>query len=144
MVSDFIAAPGGAGQIDDSVRFGLRYARGGGLSVTTLDWRSFSYGGGARDVAHFLAGGVSPELRRRYESQFLDRHLLGLRAHGVNDYWPRRPGAGLRARGAPALPHRLLAAMVVKQTARGDAMFIQMLGGASRHILDHDALSLLN
>ena len=36
------------------------------------------------------------------------------------------------------------AAMVVKQTARGDAMFIQMLGGASRHILDHDALSLLN
>lgn len=36
------------------------------------------------------------------------------------------------------------AAMVVKQTPRGDAMFIQMLGGASRRILDHDALSLLN
>ena len=35
------------------------------------------------------------------------------------------------------------AAMVVKQTARGDDMFIQMLGGASQQILDHDALAAL-
>ena len=35
------------------------------------------------------------------------------------------------------------AAMVVIQTERGDDMFMQMLGSAADHILDHDALSVL-
>jgi hypothetical protein len=33
------------------------------------------------------------------------------------------------------------AAMVVTQTARGDDMFMQMLGSASDHIIDHDGLA---
>ena len=33
--------------------------------------------------------------------------------------------------------------MVVKQTARGDDMFMQMMGGASQQILDHEALATL-
>lgn len=125
----------------DNMMFG---SAGGGINVTTLDWQSFAYGSGAQDVAYFLAGGVSPELRRHHESQFLDRYLLGLRAHGVSNYG-RDDLARDYAHGAFLLfLTAFFAAMVVKQTARGDAMFIQMLGGASRHILDHDALSLLN
>ena len=33
--------------------------------------------------------------------------------------------------------------MIVKQTDRGDDMFMQMIASATEHIADHDALSLL-
>jgi hypothetical protein len=33
--------------------------------------------------------------------------------------------------------------MIVKQTPRGDDMFMQMIGSATTHIRDHDALRLL-
>lgn len=116
----------------------------GAAGVTTLDWQSFAYDSGAQDVAYFLAGGVSPELRHKHEAQFLDRYLLGLHSHGVSNY-SRDDLARDYAHGAFLLfLTAFFAAMVVKQTPRGDAMFIQMLGGASRHILDHDALSLLS
>ena len=36
----------------------------GGYPVTTLDWQSFAYGEGATDVAYFLAGALSPDVRR--------------------------------------------------------------------------------
>lgn len=116
----------------------------GSAGVTTLDWQSFAFGSGAQDVAYFLAGGISPELRHKHEGEFLDRYLFGLRAHGVGNY-SREDLARDYAQGAFLLfLTAFFAAMVVKQTARGDAMFIQMLGGASQHILDHNALSLLS
>ncbi|MDF2900223.1 MAG: hypothetical protein K0Q62_282 [Phenylobacterium sp.] len=112
-------------------------------AVTTLDWQSFAFGSGAQDVAYFLAGGLSPELRRQHEPRLLDRYLAGLRAHGVEGYsradLVRDYGRG----GFLLFLTAFLAAMVVKRTERGDAMFIQMLGGASQHILDHDALAAL-
>jgi hypothetical protein len=33
--------------------------------------------------------------------------------------------------------------MIVEQTARGDEMFLQMLGSAADHMIDHDALAAL-
>lgn len=124
----------------DNMMFGTP---AGGHPVTTLDWQSFAYGVGAHDVAYFLAGALSPDLRRANEEPLLDRYLAGLRDHGVAGYG-RDDLARDYARGGFLLfLTAFFAAMVVKRTPRGDDMFIQMLGSASGHILDHDALSAL-
>lgn len=116
----------------------------GGKPVTVLDWQSFAYGPGATDVAYFLAGAITPAERRANEQAFLDRYLAGLKAHGVTGYsmddLKRDYGRGAFLLFATAF----FASMMVKQTDRGDDMFMQMLGGAAAHILDHDALRWLS
>lgn len=115
----------------------------GGRPVTVLDWQSFAYGPGATDLAYFLAGAISPDDRRAHEAEFLDRYLEGLKSHGVTGYemgdLRRDYGRGAFLLFATAF----FASMVVKQTDRGDDMFMQMLGGAAAHILDHDAVRWL-
>jgi hypothetical protein len=115
----------------------------GGHPVTTLDWQSFAYGNGATDVAYFLAGAISPKLRRSNEAALLDRYYAGLRLHGVQDYSREDLARDYGRGGFLLFMTAFFAAMVVKQTARGDDMFMQMMGGASQQIMDHDALSTL-
>jgi Phosphotransferase enzyme family len=115
----------------------------GGHPVTTLDWQSFAVGVGATDVAYFLAGALSPRARRAHEAALLDRYLAGLQAHGVAGYGAADLAQDYGRGGFLLFMTAFFAAMVVKQTPRGDEMFLQMIGGASRHILDHDALASL-
>jgi hypothetical protein len=115
----------------------------GGHPVTVLDWQSFAFGIGATDVAYFLAGALSPQMRRRHETALLDRYLEGLQAHGVAGYSRDDLARDYGRGGFLLFMTAFFAAMVVKQTARGDDMFIQMLGSASQHIADHDALAAL-
>jgi hypothetical protein len=115
----------------------------GGHPVTTLDWQSFAFGVGATDVAYFLAGALSPQVRREHEAALLDRYLAGLKAHGVEGYGAADLARDYGRGGFLLFMTAFFAAMVVKQTPRGDDMFMQMMGGASRHILDHDALASL-
>ncbi|WP_372784315.1 phosphotransferase [Phenylobacterium sp.] len=115
----------------------------GGHPVTTLDWQSFAFGIGATDVAYFLAGALNPDVRRASEAALLDRYLAGLKAHGVSGYGAADLARDYARGGFLLFMTAFFAAMVVKQTPRGDDMFIQMLGSASRHILDHDALATL-
>lgn len=124
----------------DNMMFGTP---AGGHPVTTLDWQSFAFGKGATDVAYFLAGALGPQLRRSNEGPLLDRYLAGLRAHGVAGYERADLAADYGRGGFLLFLTAFFAAMIVKQTPRGDDMFIQMLGSASRHILDHDALAAL-
>ncbi len=124
----------------DNMMFGTA---AGGHPVTTLDWQSFAYGKGATDVAYFLAGALGPDLRRANEDRLLDRYLEGLRAHGVTGYGRDDLTRDYATGGFLLFLTAFFAAMVVKQTSRGDDMFIQMLGSASRHIRDHDALAAL-
>lgn len=112
----------------------------GGYPVTTLDWQSFAYGAGATDVAYFLAGALPAEVRRDHEDELLALYHARLAALGVKDYaladLKRHYGRGAYLLFFTAF----FAAMVVEQTARGDDMFMRMLGGAADHILDHGAL----
>jgi hypothetical protein len=112
----------------------------GGHPVTVLDWQSFSYGEGPVDLGYFLAGALSPEARRRAEPELLELYLRTLAENGVKDYGPgdlKRPyGRG----GAALFFTAYYAAMLVGRTARGDEMFLQMLGGAARHVVDHGVL----
>lgn len=109
----------------------------GGHPVTVLDWQSFAYGAGATDVAYFLAGALSPDARRRHEPELLDLYHrtlteLGVTGYGMEDL-ERHYGQG----GYLLFLTAFFASMIVTQTERGDAMFMNMLGGAADHMLDH-------
>ena len=124
----------------DNMMFGTQ---AGGRAITVLDWQSISLGTGAVDVAYFLAGALSPDVRRAHEPELLARYLDGLQRGGVSGYGAdelQRDYAG----GAFLLfLTAFFAAMIVKQTARGDDMFIQMVNAATAHIVDHRALERL-
>jgi hypothetical protein len=109
----------------------------GGHPVTVLDWQSFAYGAGATDLAYFLAGALSPVERRRREDELLGLYFRTLTDLGVSGYdigdLKRHYGQG----GYLLFLTAFFAAMIVTQTERGDAMFLNMLGGAADHMLDH-------
>ncbi|HEY0647036.1 phosphotransferase [Phenylobacterium sp.] len=124
----------------DNMMFGTP---AGGYPVTVLDWQSFTYAPGATDVAYFLAGALPPDVRRVHEAELLALYLAELERLGVADYsmddLRRDYGRG----GFQLFLTAFFAAMVVIQTERGDNMFMQMLGSAADHILDHQALAAL-
>ena len=121
----------------DNMMFGTAK---GGYPLTVLDWQSFAYGAGPTDLAYFLAGALPPDVRRAHEPAFLALYLETLTRHGVSGYGmdelKRHYGQGAYLLFLTAF----FAAMIVTQTARGDAMFLQMIGGAVEHMRDHGAL----
>lgn len=124
----------------DNMMFGTP---AGGHPVTVLDWQSFTYATGATDVAYFLAGALPADVRRAHEAELLAQYHDELTRLGVTGYsiadLKRDYGVGAFQLFLTAF----FASMVVVQTARGDDMFMQMLGSAADHIIDHDALSAL-
>jgi hypothetical protein len=115
----------------------------GGRPVTVLDWQSVALGAGAVDVAYFLAGALPADVRRQHEAELLDRYHAGLIAGGVSGYGRQALDEDYRGGAFLLFLTAFFAAMIVKQTPRGDDMFMQMIGSATAHIRDHDALRLL-
>jgi aminoglycoside phosphotransferase (APT) family kinase protein len=115
-----------------------------GRAVTVLDWQSIAYGVGAVDVAYFLAGALAPDVRRAHEPELLARYHRGLTALGVSGYSAQDLARDYAGGAFLLFLTAFFAAMVVRQTPRGDDMFMQMIGGATQHIHDHDALALLD
>lgn len=118
----------------DNMMFGTA---AGGRPITVLDWQSYAYGVGATDVAYFLAGALPPDKRRAAEPELLALYHDTLTSLGVRDYamddLKRDYGRGAYLLFLTAF----FAAMIVTQTERGDRMFLQMLGSAADHMLDH-------
>ncbi len=121
----------------DNMMFGTA---AGGRAITVLDWQSFAYGTGPTDLAYFLAGALPADVRRQAEPELLGLYHQTLSAHGVSAYdkedLKRQYGRG----GHLLFMTAFIAAMIVVRTPRGDDMFLQMLGGAAQHLVDHDAL----
>lgn len=112
----------------------------GGAAVTVLDWQSYAYGVGATDVAYFLAGALPADLRRREEPALLALYHRTLQAEGVTGYDAADLAHDYGRGGYLLFLTAFFAAMIVTQTERGDAMFLQMLGSAAEHMADHGAL----
>ncbi|MBU1378378.1 MAG: ecdysteroid 22-kinase family protein [Alphaproteobacteria bacterium] len=125
----------------DNMMFGTP---AGGHPVTVLDWQSFTYAPGATDVAYFLAGALSPDVRRANEPAMLALYLAELTRLGVTGYSTDDLRRDYGRGGFQLFLTAFFAAMVVIQTERGDRMFLQMLGSAADHILDHGALAALS
>lgn len=125
----------------DNMMFGTP---AGGHPVTVLDWQSFSYADGATDVAYFLAGALTPEVRRAHEAELLAQYLAELTRLGVTGYGMDELRRDYGVGAFQLFLTAFFASMVVIQTPRGDEMFMQMLGSAADHIVDHDALKALS
>jgi hypothetical protein len=72
----------------------------------------------------------------------LERYHAGLVAGGVSGYPRSALDEDYRGGAFLLFLTAFFAAMLVKQTPRGDDMFMQMIGSATAHIRDHDALRL--
>jgi len=112
----------------------------GGAPVTVLDWQSFAYGTGPTDVAYFLAGALPADQRRRAEPELLTLYHHTLIAEGVRGYGEAELARDYGRGGYLLFLTAFFAAMIVTQTERGDRMFLQMLGSAAEHMLEHGAL----
>jgi len=116
----------------------------GGRPVTIVDWQTLSHAPGADDLAYFLAGALPADQRRAHESELLERYLAGLGALGVRGYGMTELRRDYALGGFRLLATAMGGSMAVKQTERGDRMFVQMAAAAADHISDHDALALLD
>lgn len=116
----------------------------GGRPVTVLDWQSIGLGAGPGDVGYFLAGALAPDVRRAHEAELLARYHQGLIDLGVTGYDAAALRRDYASGGLRLLMTAFMASMVVKQTARGDDMFMQMSASAAEHILDNGALAFLD
>jgi len=114
---------------------------GGGRAFTMLDWQSVSLGVGPTDVAYFLAGALPRDVRRAHEPEMLTLYHRTLTGLGVSGYSEADLARDYARGGYQLFLTAFFASMIVVRTARGDDMFMQMLGSAADHIIDHAALA---
>jgi hypothetical protein len=114
----------------------------GAARPAVLDWQTASFGAGTGDLAYFLASSLPVAARRRYEEALVQRYHAALCRRGVALSWAHC-WTSYRRHAFSGLVMDIIAAMVVRQTERGDEMFATMARRHARHALDLDALSLL-
>jgi Ser/Thr protein kinase RdoA (MazF antagonist) len=124
----------------DNMLFG---GQDGQVPVTVVDWQTVGVGAPLCDVSYFVGGALSTEDRRAHERPLLEGYYDELCRQGVTGYsftdcWQDYARFSVRNYVVG-----VGAAMSVKQTERGDAMFISMVRSAGHHALDLDALGLL-
>lgn len=121
----------------DNLLFG-----GDGVRVVVVDWQTVGLGPPAGDLAYLLGTSLSVERRRATERDLVGRYTDGVRAHGadVDDEWLWTE----YRRGAFAgLLMAIIASVLVRQTDRGDDMFVAMAERSATMAADLAAASLL-
>ncbi len=117
---------------------------GGKEAVAVVDWQTVQRGPGALDLAFFLGAALAPEDRRASEKSLIEIYHQDLLSYGVPDYSLddcRRDYATF------ALYQYVVgvgAALTVKQTDRGDRLFVSMVRRAGQHALDLDSIGHLS
>jgi hypothetical protein len=114
----------------------------GATRPVVLDWQTAGFGSGTADLSYFLASSLPVAARRQYEETLVRRYHAVLTSRGAvlswHDCW-----TGYRRHAFSGIVMDIIAAMMVQQTERGDAMFAAMARRHARHALDLDALALL-
>jgi aminoglycoside/choline kinase family phosphotransferase len=112
----------------------------GEMTVAVVDWQTIGHGPGATDLAYFVGGGVTPDLRRSVEHTLIAEYLDALSAYGVaysvDDAWRdyvHESFAGVIM--------SVVASQLVAHTDRGEKMFAAMATRHLQHALDLEALS---
>lgn len=119
----------------------MLFSPDGGLTV--VDWQSAALGFNAVDVAYLIGGAFAPDARRVAESGLLDSYHRELIEQGVADYTRADLDADYRHFSFAGINVAVGAAMMVKRTERGDRMFLTMLERHVAHVVDTDALAIL-
>lgn len=115
----------------------------GQVPVTVVDWQTVDVGPGIADVSYFIGGALPTEARQAHERRLVERYHEGLRRRGVDGYSLADCWLDYARFSLAGYIMGVGASMSVRQTERGDLMFISMVRSAGRHALDLDALGLL-
>jgi hypothetical protein len=111
--------------------------RDGGVGV--IDFQTVTHACGAQDLAYFLGAGLSVEDRRIHERDLVRRWVDGLAGYGVSVGFDAA-WVEYRAFAFAGVVMAVVASMLVKQTDRGDEMFMTMAHRHAQHAIDLDSL----
>ncbi|MCE2709843.1 MAG: ecdysteroid 22-kinase family protein [Ilumatobacteraceae bacterium] len=116
----------------------FRGANDGGVGV--VDFQTATHACGAQDLAYFVGAGLTTEARRAHERELVQRWVEGLRGYniklGFDDAWLE-----YRRFTFAGYVMAVVASMIVKQTERGDDMFLAMANRHAQHAEDLDSLA---
>ncbi len=124
----------------DNMLFGAETAP---KPLAVVDWQTAGWGGPASDVAYFVGAGLTREDRPKHEQALLRYYHARLREQGVTDYAFDALYRDYRWFSFYGMSVAFGAAMLVKQTERGDEMFLTMLRRHAAQVRDNNALELL-
>ena len=116
----------------------------GDPAPVVVDYQTVSWGCGAYDLAYFVGGSLEPEMRRAHVDDLLAGYHGALVDHGVTGYPLDQLRADYRRECFGGLMMAVGASMMVKQTARGDEMFITNTRRHAQQAIDLDALADLD
>ncbi len=109
-----------------------------------VDWQTLAWGSASADVAYFVGGCLDTEERRLHEQDLVAHYHAALCRRGVEGYTLERLRADTRRDTFGGLVMAIVASMVVQRTERGDLMFLTSTTRHAQHVLDADALALLD
>ena len=116
----------------------LLFADDGRIGV--VDFQTVTHASGALDLAYFIGAGLVTDVRRAHERDLVQQWVDGLRAYGVSlsfdDAWQE-----YRRYAFAGFMMAVIASMIVKQTPRGDEMFLAMANRHAQHAVDLDSLA---
>lgn len=115
----------------------------GGERVAVVDWQTSNFLGTGMDVAYFLGGAFDRDTRRAVERDLLREYHAALLAHGVEGYDFDHLMADYRHYSFAVLVVAIAATVIVKQTERGDRLFMKMVTDGAWQALDNEALDIL-
>ncbi len=108
------------------------------VDFQTLTWASGSY-----DLAYFLGGCLTPAIRRRCEEDLMASYHQALVAGGVEGYPIEALREDYRRECFGGVMMAVGASMLVRQTERGDQMFVTSASRHAQHAIDLEALEVL-
>ena len=111
--------------------------------LAIVDWQTAGKGAPAGDVAYFIGAGLTRDDRPKHEQALLRYYHACLQDQGVTDYAFEDLYRHYRWFSFYGMSVAFGAAMLVKQTERGDEMFLTMLRRHAAQARDNGALGLL-
>jgi len=116
----------------------------GDPAPVVVDYQTVNWGCGAYDLAYFVGGSLEPEVRRAAVDDLLAGYHGALADHGVTGYPLEQLRSDYRRECFGGLMMAVGASMMVKQTPRGDEMFITNTRRHAQQAIDLDALAGLD
>jgi len=116
--------------------------RDSGLQAGVVDFQTLSLGCGLSDLSYFIGAGLLPDDRRLVEHDLVSTYVSGINSYGIDLALPEAWDL-YRRYALSGFVMAVIASMLVKQTERGDAMFLAMAQRHAQQAFDLETLSLL-
>jgi len=113
------------------------------LQVGVVDFQTLSIGSGLSDLSYFIGAGLLTNDRRTHERELVETYVKKISEYNIalsiDEAWDL-----YRRYALSGFIMAVIASMLVKQTERGDAMFLAMAQRHAQQASDVETLSLLS